>query len=357
MKKAVIYTMVFMAVLSLSAQSRVRGEIVYLEGDVTVSRKGEILPFYEVDMGLPLEEEDIIRTGRNGYIEIDMTYPSAGSTLKVKPDTVFYFESRENGGSSSTRVNLIGGSLGLKVNKLTRNESMNVETQSAVMGIRGTEFYVNKAPTGELLITCREGKVSCATPAMETFALPGNVCLQNDGQDFLDEAVPVARLDEYREQWWTLRSEALASLGPMAVQYYTGRYNRQIDLFENAWDEISRNNRLFDSYEDLIDRNETPATSQVMRDKMTLSSSVIKMRSALPIMEEIFYTLLILEEYQNRGIFTDNSRNLRDFSKKRDTLEKELVKSRYYLYLYSRISQMAGGSSSALDSMMNSPAF
>ncbi len=357
MKNAVIILAVCMSLLSLSAQNAVRGEIAYLEGDVTISRKGEILPFYEVDMGLTLEEEDVIRTGQNGYLEIDMSYPASGSLLKIQPDTVFYFESRENGGSSSARVNIISGSIGLKVSKLARNESLNVETQSAVMGIRGTEFFVNKSPTGELLITCREGKVSCATPAMETFAIPGTVCLQNDGQDFKDEAVPVGRLDQYREQWWKARTDALVSLGPLAVEYYGGRYTRQLPLFNDAWEELNRNNRLFEEYESILARGETPAMAKATRDKMTLTSSVIKMRSALPLMEEIFYTLLILDEYQRRGLFNDSSRNLKDFGKRRDSLEKEIVKSRYYLSLYSQISRLAGGGGSALDSMMNDRTF
>jgi hypothetical protein len=162
MKKIYMYVLLFICVLSLSAQEMVTGEIVYLEGEVNLSRNGEFLPFHEVDMGTIIEEEDMIRTGPDGYAEVELSYPQEGTLLKIQANTAFYFDNRSTGEKNTTSINLLSGTIGLKVSKLAKNQNMNVETQSAVMGIRGTDFDVNMAPTGEILITCEEGKVSCS---------------------------------------------------------------------------------------------------------------------------------------------------------------------------------------------------
>ena len=354
MKRISIFLLTIFSLAGLAAQSDIKGEIIYLEGEVNISRRGEMLPFNEVDMGLLLEEEDVIKTGFDGYMEIELTYPGQGSLLKVQPDTVFYFDKRENSGRSTARVNLLGGSIGLKVSKLTSNESMNVETQSAVMGIRGTEFDVNRAVTGEILVTCNEGKVSCATPAMETFSLPGTVCLQDDGKDFVNDNVSVTELDNYKNRWWNARMEALTTLGPLSVEYYTGRFDSQIILFDSAWNELKDNDMLFKEYESILADGSTPSRAKATRDKMTLTSSVIKMRSALPLMEEVFYTLQLLKEYQSRNVFDGDSRDFREFSRRENSLESRLVQARYYLSLYGKVSAFAaGGSNSTLNSMLS----
>ncbi|MDC7224663.1 MAG: FecR family protein, partial [Spirochaetales bacterium] len=310
-----------------------------------------------VDTGLFLEEEDVIKTGLDGYLEISLTYPSEGSHLKVQPDTIFFFESKEDTGGRSARVNLLGGTLALKVNRLADNESMNVETQSAVMGIRGTEFQVSKAPTGEILVSCEEGKVSCATETGETYSLPGTVCLQNDGRNFTDEAVAPEDLESYRAEWWNRRMEALTKLGPLAMEYYLGRYENQESRFDNAWKELLRHEDIFKEYESIIESGRTPSTVKATRDKMALTSAVIRMRSALPLMEETFYTLSLLEEYRSRGNFTSGA-SLRNFNRDRNSREKELLKARYYLAMYAKISRYAGGGSgSALDSMLSDTSF
>lgn len=328
--------------LALTGQEALKGEIIYLEGEVNISRRGEFLPAHDVDMGTQVEDEDMVRTGADGYAEIELAYPDQGTLLKIQPDTAFYFEKREDRAESVVNLTLLNGTLGLKVNKLASNQSMNVETQSAVMGIRGTLFDVNKSATGEILITCEEGRVSCSTPAMETFSYPGQICEQSDGKDFTTREVALEDLPLYREYWWKLRMDALVSLGPLAAEYYSGRYGRQVILFDDAWNALRREEKLLREYEELIIRGETVSRSQATRDKMTLTTPIIKMRSSLPLMEEVFYTMLALESYHNRGVFTGGAAYFKDFNRRKDSLERDIVRARYYLTLYGKISEMGG---------------
>jgi hypothetical protein len=358
MKRFICYLIFSLALLQLVAQAPVKGEIIYIEGEVNISRQGDFLPDYEVDMGLFLETDDVIRTGLDGYVEIELTYPDQGSLLKVQPDTVFFLEEKRSTSNSTVRVNLLTGAIGMKVSKLARNESLNVETQTAVMGIRGTEFIVNRATTGEILVTCNEGKVSCATSSMETFSEPGTVCAQDDGRDFVEDEVPVSQLDEYQDKWWDAREEALVQLGPLALEYYIGRYERQSQIFDAAWEELVRQEALLEKYEEAIENDEFPGRTQATKDKIALTPAAIKTRSALPLMEEIFYTLLFLDEYQKRGYFEYNRDKLINFNTQKKRQEQEMLKARYYLKLYGIVSSHAGGgSSSVLDDMLSGDPF
>ena len=205
MKKNSLYVLIILfigSIFSLTAQETVTGEIIYIEGEVNLSRNGVMLPYYEVDMGTAIEEEDMVRTGSDGYVEVELAYPRQGTLLKIQANTAFYFENRTGGDKSTTNIKLLSGSIGLKVSKLANNQSMNVETQSAVMGIRGTDFDVNKSPTGEILVTCEEGKVSCSTPAMEVFSFPGQIAEQSDGKDFDTKEISVQDLLSYKDNWW-----------------------------------------------------------------------------------------------------------------------------------------------------------
>jgi hypothetical protein len=354
MKKIYMYVLLFICVLSLSAQEMITGEIVYLEGEVNLSRNGEFLPFHEVDMGTIIEEEDMIRTGPDGYAEVELSYPQEGTLLKIQANTAFYFDNRSAGEKNTTSINLLSGTIGLKVSKLAKNQNMNVETQSAVMGIRGTDFDVNMAPTGEILITCEEGKVSCSTPAMEVFSIPGQVCEQADGKDFNARNVPVEELNSYKKNWWNARMEALVTIGPMAAEYYSGRYDRQLRLFDDAWLSLKREQKLFKEYADLLEKGGSVSRSKANIDKITLTAPIIKMRSVLPLMEEVFYTMLVLEEYQNKGAFTGSTDYFKNFSRGKDSMEEVIVLARYYMSIYEKITDMANpfGTGGMMGSML-----
>ena len=126
------------------------GELDYLEGDVSVHRNGEILQWPEVDIGLLLERYDLVETGMDGYAEVMVTRETGHENLiRVMADTAFYFTVESMSTGDRVQFELLGGTLGLKVQKLT-GTGVSVATESAVLGVRGTDFTVTVAPEGSI---------------------------------------------------------------------------------------------------------------------------------------------------------------------------------------------------------------
>ncbi len=68
---------------------------------------------------------------------------------------------------SSVDIRVVSGSILNKVERLAGNESYEVRTETAVMGVRGTQFGVNVSADGSTLLAVREGRVSAVPPAAD----------------------------------------------------------------------------------------------------------------------------------------------------------------------------------------------
>ena len=126
------------------AQDKV-GETVYLEGGVSLERNGKPLDPSEIQTGLAIENFDLVRTDADGLAEVSVDNPrTPAMTIKVSPHTQFSFELSKLGSRQQATVGLVGGTVSLKVAKLTSSQDLNVALDNAVMGVRGTEFAVTR---------------------------------------------------------------------------------------------------------------------------------------------------------------------------------------------------------------------
>lgn len=76
----------------------VSGTISYLEGTVDVYRNGELLDWSMVDIGFTVEMYDLIETGDDGLVSLDLSMPSgSGVSITVQPNTSFYFVMEKKG--------------------------------------------------------------------------------------------------------------------------------------------------------------------------------------------------------------------------------------------------------------------
>ncbi|MDA3852094.1 MAG: FecR family protein [Spirochaetaceae bacterium] len=356
------FAAIFMLVGSTILFAGTTGNIAYLEGTVDVSRNGEFLSYYDVDYGLQIEEEDIISTGPDGYVEIELNAPAAGTVLKVEGNTSFYFSTN----AGQTDMKLLSGTLALKVGLLTQGENLNVHTESAVMGVRGTEFTVNVAADSELLITCKEGKVACSSSARETFAEPGTVSTWSQTGDLTEDNVNPSDLDEYTQHWQQARIDALMINGLRATEYY----RRQLETYQarmtNAMDTLLANERMLQNYSTKMNQGVTLSRTEAARDKIALSRGILEVRSNLVMYEQIFFTLSQLQYYHNQGVgagrFSDGSSSesfYREFERNKRANMTMIAKAHYYMRVYTYIDHYAsandvmGGGNSGLDSFLN----
>ncbi|MFW5769586.1 MAG: FecR family protein, partial [Spirochaetota bacterium] len=234
-----VYLMLFAGGLCSSAYAQdgfFSGVVDYLEGDVSVHRNGEIMEWPEVDIGLDLERYDLVETGMDGYAEVLVTRETGNESLvRVMQDTAFYFTVESVSTGDRVRFELMGGSLGLKVQKLTGTE-VTVATESAVLGVRGTEFTVTVAPEGSILVTCTEGRVVCRNALGQEFlAEPGSAVEQLRNKQLRRLSVDPETIRGFADDWYRQNLEGFIPNAPAVIKGYARQYLEYLDRFNPAY--------------------------------------------------------------------------------------------------------------------------
>ncbi len=162
MNKTFLAGMVFLACMCTSIEAQVLGKIDYIEGGISITRNGANVS--KVDIGTPIENLDLIKTSKDGLVSITFDKASgltgsvqiiAGSTALLRQDQL--------SGTSANEIQLIAGSVDLKVKRLAgMKSSVQVRTPSSVLGVRGTQFVVASF-NGSALVACKEGEVFCTS--------------------------------------------------------------------------------------------------------------------------------------------------------------------------------------------------
>jgi len=168
------------------AHAQIVGEIDYCEGVVQITRNGENLK--SVDIGTKIENLDLIKTSVDGIASITFNKNSGlTGNVQIMNGTTALIREDQITGISLNEVQLMAGSVGLKVKKLAGVESrIQVRSPSAVLGVRGTEFVVSSF-NGSSIVACKEGEVFCAvSSSMDasilklgvngSSAIPGTMC-------------------------------------------------------------------------------------------------------------------------------------------------------------------------------------
>ncbi len=109
----------------------VDGDIVYTYGEVVVHRRSSILP---AEIGMPVGQGDVIETEGEAMAVIALR---DGAEIKLRANTTLSLDSL----GQRVSVHLSSGSVFARVNKQIIN-GFSVRTETAVMGVRGTEFFV-----------------------------------------------------------------------------------------------------------------------------------------------------------------------------------------------------------------------
>ena len=226
------------------AAADVIGKISYLEGTVQILRDEDSLDARIVKEGLALENFDLLKVGADGELEVQVTSPSApSSTLRVGPRTQFSIEIGKVGTKQQTTLDLVTGSVAMKVARLTGSQAMRVQTEAAVVGVRGTDFTVTAPASGDLLIACDEGEVECTDEkGVVLRALAGEAIEQRWGKRIARLDVAAGALAQYRREWLdqryaVLRSDPLKYVKLFAWLYDSRRrqFNRQfVDVMKSA---------------------------------------------------------------------------------------------------------------------------
>ncbi len=302
MKRASILAALAAALAALPAAAQQVGEITYSEGTVGIVRDGQAVDPSTIGPGTAIDDMDLIQTGDDGSATIT-TDASSGvsSTINVQPDTSFTVNFADVSTPNDHSVDLLAGSLAFAVNKLAENQNMEVDTDTAVMGIRGTVFDVSTVASGDALLSVSDGKVSCQTDSGGTlYADPGNA-VQFSGNTWGNTAYTASGIASFRTKWHanhlaTLRAHAGDILKATAERYlalkakFDASYatlNRQSGVI-NGWINDSRSRRAVTARE-------------VAAQRSAVAGPLSAAHESLVPLEHVYYRLRRLEALQSQG--------------------------------------------------------
>lgn len=298
-------TVLLAAVFTLNALGAFGGEsvgqIMYLEGEQRIVRDDTVLVTEDIFIGVEVENFDFIHTGDDGLVEFQITLGKQGPIVKVLPDTQFYVEILKLGGKPVTTLGMLGGNIAAKVQKLTNDTPFRVKTDTLVMGVRGTSFTVSSPPGGEVLITCEEGEVECTdTEGRVLAAKPGAVVEQRPGEVLRAIPVAVSDIATFRENWYTLKIDAIKANALKATRDFAPRYNRLHDVFTEAFDALMR----VETVEKWISEDKQGIVGSkisIMREKKAVIGLLLEIRRVLFVFERVYFRLLELSDYHEQG--------------------------------------------------------
>jgi hypothetical protein len=309
-KRTVLLTVVLLFLLCpIPTFAQEIGRIEYLDGIVDIHRGGEIVELFPSDIGFPLEALDTIQTGPDGQVEFSLsTLKRRGTSVRVGNNTTFLVETSLEAGGAKTRIEVFTGSLSLKVARLTGRESLSVTTESAVMGVRGTEFEVITAPDGGVLVLCEDGSVSCKDQNQrEIIASPGTGVEKVPGTSISSVDVEPEDFENFKRQWRETRMEIFRSGAPVFFRAYIQQFRRVEPRFSEAYAELS----VFDSRLKEYARRSSEGSSSIgsgelYRFRAEISPALARMRSIIPLYRQTFFRLSeLLRYYQESGIARD----------------------------------------------------
>ncbi len=339
-------------VVSFALWADISAVIVDLDGEVMVSRNGVYLDASEIDYGTELFTHDILQTGAGGYAELSINSPvSSDITVKVMEGTTLYIDHVLKKQYPETSLVLQRGAVQTKAAALIQGGGFTVKTDTSVMGIRGTVFTVTTAPDTSMLVTCREGEVVCTTDGSDAAIQPGKVYETTpEGLKKLIN-VPADRLDQYTADWQKARLDALKINGVISLEHYANLYLQVAPGFLESFNELSSKQVLFQKWEKIIDEGITISMGEATKDKIALSNGIIRLRSRLPLMEHVFYTLYDLTSLLKNsggewGELSDTAeRTLLIYEKREKEFMEKLTRARYYFKVFLEIDKQASGHS------------
>ena len=171
------------------------GLIAFVTGIVDISDESGWFP---AEIGDFITPANSIRTGADSSCEIQF-----GTTAVIRLEENSEIDiSRINLTPEASKVGLemVAGSVLAKVQKLSKDDSFSVRTQSAVCGVRGTEFSVTTSEGNKTVFAVKEGSVAVLPPDLDIESLKEQVSGKSDSAtaaiDQLLESAPRVEADQ-----------------------------------------------------------------------------------------------------------------------------------------------------------------
>lgn len=175
-----------------------QGLITYFSGNVYILDGQE---WWDVAIGDFVEASDVIKTELDSYCEIQF---GDTAVVKVQQNTEIAMETLMlDSENANVALNMQNGSVLLKVQKLAGGDKFKVKTQTAVCGVRGTEFSVRAGTDKKTKVAVKEGSVTVLPSTVNVDKLKERVAGKGDDVqkliDRIEESAPVVQANQELE--------------------------------------------------------------------------------------------------------------------------------------------------------------
>ncbi len=272
------------------------GSVDYVEGNAVIVRSGKSLG--EANIGDSILPDDMIKTAGDGLVIIALD-KSTGmrGTLTIKQKSVAYIRLAPGTAGPKSTIDLIAGQIGSKLAKISGSPSLQVQTDSVVMGVRGTAFSMASSVNGSVLVVCTEGAVAC-TDGGEPLTVDAGKAVEKKASERL-RLVPVAisSPEQFEQRWISDEIEAFRSNAVRALGDFEKRYNEQLVRFNEAFAPLQKSEILSKWIrEDAAGLVPYPNDATVLKEKKALSADILATRKVLFIFERIYYRIMQLDQ-------------------------------------------------------------
>jgi len=271
---------------------------------ISVLRNATQLSDKDIDIGTALQNFDTIKTGAATSMEITIHAKTGiDAVLTVQPSTSLTLDITSLKSSQSGAINLLAGTLDLKVKKMIGSNQLSVKTSSANMGVRGTQFQVSYSVSGDILVSTVEGRVECQVEDGKVlFSAPGDVVQGSFDGQWNSAPVSVAKLADFRKKWFTQRIDAFRANPGKATRLFALMYLRFNTAFVAAYGELMANRDLIQQWIKEDNEGNTGSLAELNREKLKLFTSLAKLKRIQVRFERVYYRLLQLDELYAQGI-------------------------------------------------------
>ena len=346
-KKIVFLVSVFLfSVGSVFAQpERILLRLTSFEGKVTLFRNGQVMDLVDLEPGMDLGVFDLLETGNKGIALLEVFSPiSIGTTIVLYENTAMYFEMSEKNRRQKMIINLLEGSFDIAIQAVTGAGEILVVTEFATLQINSMNSSIVLSPEGSLLILVKDGTVSCRTKRGEFLTAAPDVAVeQSVNQQLRGIPVQISNVANFKTEW-VRQKVALFKPGSLKMlKSHAVAYIENLDKFNSAYVELIKFRDIFKRWEQPRGAGSSTGRSVAVRDKITVSPAVFKMKSSLAFIEHTYFRIVDLLTLYSRltldkgviwpGFTTDDF--FAEFSRKRGELAWKMAQVRYILKLYS----------------------
>ena len=314
--------MTFLAVSGLFAASL--GRVTALEGDLTVTRAGKLLEPARLKEGLELETDDLLQTGTSGRLEFTIGAGGVVAACKLGSDSSLALNLSSLKKEQTTALELIGGSLSLKLTSVAGSSHLEVRTTDAVFSSRGATFSVFSSLGGEWAVSASAGKVQCRVANLAYQAEPGTVVVVSPNpQEARSFQVNVNTIESWNQSWTTAMASDIRNRALASVRFFASRYLQTAGQFQRAWNRWEREGRDVWGLWALQDTTGTQSSASLGSETKIMAGLLVPLRRLGTSLERDSFRLNQLRTLLQQGVLAETQEvskgyNLKEFYRQLD---------------------------------------